>query len=265
MPGKNTRQNSVSKTPEQSQSDDFTANFRAFLLDSDNQRLFRESVCGPILEEIRELKDKLAEKDALIETLSNEVGELRTECEELRSKYTDLESKSDDLEQYSRRNSLRICGVPETKDENCLQIVLDLANKNLQLSPPLTPQDIDRTHRTGKHRAGKIRNILVKFVSYSTRHRMMEQRLDLMTNTPPVYINEDLTQSRSKLLAEARQARRDKLISKCWSSDGRIFIRDNASVKHLIKTKHDLEEHFTQPQLPLDPLQHLTTVTSESS
>ena len=68
----------------------------------------------------------------------------------------------DNAEQYSRRNSLRMSGVPETATENTDTLVLDAAraiNSDIDLC------DIDRSHRVGRPRAGKPRDIIVKFAT----------------------------------------------------------------------------------------------------
>ena len=80
---------------------------------------------------------------------------------------------NDEIEQYSRRNCLKFCGIPESNDEDCDQIILNVVNK-LMLTDgtrKLTPEDIDRTHRVGRPKRGAIttkgpRDIIVKFVSY---------------------------------------------------------------------------------------------------
>ena len=59
-------------------------------------------------------------KELLVDELRHEVAELRTiimakdkQILDLTTKVQDLEDKADDVEQYSRRNSLRISGIPE--------------------------------------------------------------------------------------------------------------------------------------------------------
>ena len=55
--------------------------------------------------------------------------------------------EKDSLEQYSRRNSLRIAGIPEEEGEETDKIVLGLAaNLNIELNQT----EIDRSHHVGK-------------------------------------------------------------------------------------------------------------------
>ena len=76
-----------------------------------------------LMTEVTHLRKLLQEKDKKIESLSHRV--------------TELECKCDDLEQYSRRNSLRINGIPEKDDEDPYEIVLKLANEVIEVYPLL--------------------------------------------------------------------------------------------------------------------------------
>ena len=59
----------------------------------------------------------------------------------------DCENSQEEQEQYSRRNCLRIYGMPETKDENSDDVVLQLVNSKLNLGFQVRESDLDRTHR----------------------------------------------------------------------------------------------------------------------
>ena len=55
-----------------------------------------------------------------------------------------------------------------------------------------------------------------------------------------MFVNEDLTKHRSALLFEARKLSRVDLIQGAWSSDGNIFVKDNAAVVDRINKLGDL-------------------------
>ena len=73
-----------------------------------------------------------------------------------------LEAQADQAEQYSRRNCLRISGVPETPDESTDNIVMSIAN---DIDSDIRIHDIDRNHRIGnpKSKRATPRKINVKF------------------------------------------------------------------------------------------------------
>ena len=61
-----------------------------------------------------------------------------------------LQLKTDEMEQYSRRNTLRVSGVPESENDDIVDSMLHLFNGKLELDPPFTYENIDRIHRVGK-------------------------------------------------------------------------------------------------------------------
>ena len=205
---------------------------------------------------------KSAIKEAVQEATSlfkEEVQELRTEnsrlheaCNTLEKRVYELEMEKDSLEQYSRRNSLRIAGIPEEEGEETDKIVLGLA---ADLNIELNQTEIDRSHRVGKPvptgsaargpAKRRCRDIIVKFVSYNARDRLFKVRRELrgLGGNKLVYINEDLTRNRSKLLYVARTLVRGKKIKSAYSSDGKIFIRDFSDTRHIIRTDSELTKY----------------------
>ena len=193
-----------------------------------------QSTVGRLEAEILDLKQVVRQRNSEIHSLKGKLGELEKKC--------------DDLEQYSRRNSLRIQGLPETQYEDVGEKVLDLANDVLSVSPPLTPADIDRVHRIGKQpkpsESGVIdppRPIILKLATYRVRDRVYRQRTSLKDyDVAKVYINEDLTAARSSLLWQARQRKKSKAIGDCWSHDGQVLIKTKNGKVKPIYTADDL-------------------------
>jgi exosome complex exonuclease DIS3/RRP44 len=224
-----------SKTAEAIASLDMQAELKKFFFgDSDNWSSLQE----PLLAEIRELKDLMVEKDAKIAHLENTCHELYQRCGNLQQTCMGLEKKCDALEQYSRRNSLRLSGVPEDADEICLNKTLTTLNCRLGLAPPLTKDDIDRLHRTGKKNDdGPPRQILIKFARYQERHRVLQKKMRLK-NTG-LFLSEDLTKCRNNLLYLARQRKREGQLEDCWSYDGRIMVKTLDGKSHQITRASD--------------------------
>ena len=108
------------------------------------------------------------------------------------------------MEQYTRRNCLKITGVPEEPNDNTNVLVMTVIN-NLVLKEneeKITIKDISRSHRVGKFRPKiRPRDIIVKFVSYRDRARVYGNKRNLKAynnntkKTDPIYINESLTQT----------------------------------------------------------------------
>ena len=185
-----------------------------------------------------------------IQHLRDENASLQSENESLRERISKVESDNDSLEQYTRRNSVRISGIPEELSENTDGIILKLAEK---LDVPITSADIDRSHRVGKpDNRGRTaattrmrhRDINVKFATYNARHRLYSMRKELRNTDmnkvlAKVFINEDLTTYRLKLLFDARSLVRNNKLKSAYSSDGKIFIRDHNDHRSVVRCDID--------------------------
>lgn len=189
----------------------FVKAFIKALKDPEVVHTLKEHICGDLEKQISTLKDVITAKDSQITSLTEQVKS--------------LESRLDNQEQYSRRNSLRINGLPESNEGSANSVVLDLFTKGMGCDIQLT--DIDRAHRIGRtDSSGKIRPMLVKFTSYRSRDIVFRAKSHLKKDqTKKIFINEDLTAARSALFFKARQMRKEKRITDCWTSDGKILVK----------------------------------------
>ena len=93
------------------------------------------------------LKAEINKLQKDMEDLQVEKADLCKTNDDLETRLSAVEYENDSLEQYSRRNSLRISGIPEEPGENTDQRVIQLAGG---LGVDINPEDIDRSHRIGK-------------------------------------------------------------------------------------------------------------------
>ena len=223
----------------------FASEFRTFLKSEENQTLLRNAITGPLMDTVNRLeraldkmKEVIKERDDSISQMSAQLKLKDATIGELKNELVDVQTKCDDLEQYSRRNSVRVQGIPEQSGEDPIEKTLEFANRTLQLNPPLLPSDVDRAHRVGRTPThGRPRPLLIKFATYQQRFRVMKGRT-LLKGTS-MYVNEDLTRARTKLMFEARAAKREGKVQEYWSSDGRIYVKVKDE-KHHITTYNDL-------------------------
>ena len=170
--------------------------------------------------------------DGVISGLTTKINSLETENNTHRKDIVSLEKRVQTLEtqrdaddQFSKRNFLRISGVEESTGENPDSLVMNICNT---LKTGLSFDDIDRCHRVGKPKENGSRDILVKFISYRTRQKLYIKRTDLKKTEHGLrgtYINEHLTQKRSKLLFEARKLAGNGKVLGAWSADGTILVK----------------------------------------
>ena len=195
---------------------------------------------APVLESVKtltdtvkDLKDKLSQKDKVI-------SELRGEVESLRASH-------DALDQYGRRADCRISGIAENWGNDTTPAVVHLANKVLMLDPPLENKDIEISHRLPKPptaKAASPRPVIVRFKSRDDRFRFISQRSKLKKHHedggPEYFINENLTTFRAQLFATTRKLYTAKHISQCWTYNGNIKVKMNDGVIKSVASLNDL-------------------------
>ena len=185
--------------------------------------------------------------NGVLEGLRNKVASLEKENKDLRERVEKLEVKVEAAEQYSRRKCLRIAGVPENQAADTDAYVVGLSGA---IGAEIALTDIERSHRVGNPTAGRTRDIIVKFASYRTRRMVYGARTSTKdSGYVGVYINEDLTKTRNKLLLKARKMVKSKLMKSAWSSDGNVLVRDNDDDKHRITCVTDLATFGPVPML----------------
>ena len=96
--------------------------------------------------------------------------------------------KINDLERHSRKNNLRIIGVPYTKDEDCVEVSKTILNSVLN-----TDVSIDIAHRTGRYFPNESKQIIVSLSSIEDKHNIMKNSKRMLSGQP-CYIVDDLTE-----------------------------------------------------------------------
>ena len=130
---------------------------------------------------------------------------LKTENDKLKRQIQMLSLKNDDLEQYSRKENVRIHGFPETDDnEDKVTLVVNLVQK---VGVQIDEKHISVAHRLpGNRYAKKPRTIIVKFVRRTTKNNLMRKKANLRnTDGPNIFMTDDLTRLRGKMLYEMKQ------------------------------------------------------------
>ena len=194
--------------------------------------------------EIRDLRETIL-------NFQNQLDEKNQHIVMLETKVNGLESKIDDIEQYGRRSNLRFTGIEELpQGEDLESKLLDIANNAMGVTPPLQPSDIERVHRLGRKTDNiRPRAVIARFVSDKTCDNVYRSRAMLNTLNQSsdqhhkVFINEDLTATRSTLAYSTRALKKSKRISDCWTYNGKIVIKDNNSRIHEIRVLGDLDTY----------------------
>ena len=205
------------------------------------QQNFNQQVTQQIQESFQTQVSQLMNSifEGVLTGLHSKIASLEQENSDLKKRVEKLELSADNAEQYSRRNCLRISGVPGSNDEVTDNIVLDLTTAT---DADIKVEDIDRSHRLGNPKSQESSDvtptrpcdIIVKFSTYRARQKFYKARaLTKQRNYKGIFINEDLTKNRSLFLYETRRRFKSKKLQGAWSSNGTILIKhfDNILVK----------------------------------
>lgn len=169
----------------------------------------------------------------------------------LSAEINSLTKRVDDMEQYSRRNCLKISGIPESEGEDTDTLLLSLLNEKLHLNTSIN--DMSRSHRvnrfqarpaintsSGSSRPSRPRDIRVRFNSYRVKAQVYQARFTLCSNhdddstDPRIFINEALTSQRAMVFKHVRMLVKHKLALKARTYDGSIVIRDPNNKNHKV-------------------------------
>lgn len=214
-----------------------------------------------ILLENKQFKKELDELKASLQLSDNELRDIKTKLDEAVKANTKLEKKLhatttslesarkdlqqqteevnylneslDNLEQYTRKNSLEFHGVPENSYESTEEVILKIA-------AALDVQVISSEIEISLRRKNDNSVIIAKFCSHKVKTSLYKARIKLKnikaTDLFPsfasavgskarLFINENLTKYRRRLVDSANQRRRDGCIRSVWTMDGKVYVK----------------------------------------
>ena len=98
------------------------------------------------------LEGRMVVSEGRLDTVESDIAVLTTAIDEIKTSqakldrlYKEVQIHANRNEQYSRRNSVRIMGLPVTRNENCIELVTDLARDKLDMT--LIDDDFEAVHR----------------------------------------------------------------------------------------------------------------------
>ena len=175
--------------------------------------------------------------------LIDEVRQLKAVIKEKDMKIEDLERRVEDLEQYTRMEDLVISGL-ETKHysyaritagdnegedaprgEKFLleqQVITFFNDKDI----PLDSKNIAACH-TIPQKPNKKPIIIIKFVN--RKHKIEVLKLAKKLKGTGVYVNEHLTKRNAEIARQARLLKKEKRIQDTWTRNCKVFIKLNGA------------------------------------
>ena len=154
-----------------------------------------------------EVKFKLSED--IVNIINEKTAPLITKIDNLEKENRKLKNEVDVLEQNGRRSLINISGIPEPAEEG--DTTEKVRKSIFDIDPSYEIIDIIRSHRVGKPNEQaaavvKHRQIIVRLSDPGVKFRILKCGKNLKENPEyrHVYINEDLTVTRSTICYNAR-------------------------------------------------------------
>ena len=138
--------------------------FRHEIKESLNVFFFLETVAKieSSLEEawarIDEFKEELKAQKQIKETQQLEIDDLKEEVIKLNAQLAKEKENNVALESYNRRENLKFNNIPENKDDNCKELVTEIIDCELGISPMYRPQAEEIIRSSQDFYAGKAMN-----------------------------------------------------------------------------------------------------------
>ena len=117
-----------------------------------------------------DVNEKLLKQASLTADICDDICSFNNLIERMGEKLIDQESRG-------RRSNLLFHGIPEEFGEACKEKICQLIIEHCKI--PMTLNQIQRAHRIGGEKVGKIRPLIVLFVNWSDKEAVREKRKSL--------------------------------------------------------------------------------------
>ena len=182
----------------------------------------------------------LEEQATQIKTLEADLRKLQTELRCLQPTLAETQQNLISLENYTRRENLRFMNIPESRFEDCQDIIYDLIENDLKINA----EDIrfHAVHRVGKSTSNETndarpRPIIARFVVREDRDAVfaVKNRLKSSTRYHDAYITQDFARAIQKerksliqaMFAAKKAGREAKVINTSLFIDNKAYDISN--------------------------------------
>ncbi|KAK3712730.1 hypothetical protein QZH41_000633 [Actinostola sp. cb2023] len=230
---------------------DSMAVIRTKLREVEDSQKFIASKYDSILAAIQEVKKDTQSK-------VNQLNDFDKDLDQVKKSVYEVQVQLDELQQYTRRDSLELCGIPVVPNDDPVKLVIETA-KLAGLT--ISKDDISIAHRLPPTRKVKDR-MIVKFTRRETKDRLYRLRGKLkskrtkdletvraepesttVSHKAAIHINESLTPYRKRLFGKVLEFKRRFNYKYAWTTNGKILIREtDSSPSHSFTTFEQLED-----------------------
>ena len=202
--------------------------------------MLREILDEKLLEHIKPLKDNFGSMEHEICQLklkhTEDVAQLKEENKKLQDHVNRLES-------FQRKNNIKFLSVPEEKDENLEQKVLDICNQFLEGPHRLDWRSFERIHRLGGVRKGMSRAVIARLANFKDKLNILRIKKDIYVKYKIVIAEDfplEIAEARRKLYP-VKEAVKGSLEQDGKDPSGIYLKDDKLVVKSETYTIRDLD------------------------
>ena len=187
-----------------------------------------------------QLDSELSETKKLVEKLNILINEQKEQLDQEKHFRSIMQARLNDLEQYSRKNNIRIFGIPDNdrreSSSKSEELVLKLFKEKLGI-PWMNHNSIEIAHRTGRFSEDSNRPIIVKLSHRKIKNEIILNRKKLKGKG--ITIAEDLTIENVRRLQKLNAL---EVCTQSWSFDGKIFCKNKDEVKIEVRSSDKIAE-----------------------
>nr|CAH7736523.1 unnamed protein product [Callosobruchus chinensis] len=188
----------------------------------------KEDILNTILRKIEDTNQGIVDLNKKLDDLQHEMLEVKQLSDSNRLKIEEANKKNEQMEQFLKRCNLRFFGIPETNNEKCRDVIINIIETKLKLSS-ISPEDIEVAFRSGCSKENAPRVIFVRFYSARIKNDVYSNKKNLKGSR--ITIREDLTATRMTIVKE-KIAKHGK--NQVWTTNGRIVWLENCNVKSVV-------------------------------
>ena len=142
--------------------------------------------------------------------LRQDLGTMHAMEADMKALRTQVQTQNfDRLQHYSHRENNRVFGIADSADEKTNDIIVKVAG---DMGVDITEHDVSTSHRIGKKK----------------RTKPNKRNLKGLDGYKSVFVNDDLTTMRSKLVYELK---REESVTRVWKINGKIMCIQEENVK----------------------------------
>lgn len=212
------------------------------------------SELAPVKQQINDLQTSMAFMNDQYEDIiknqkeaSEAMKHLQSENYQLQIDVRDLNNRLNQMEQHGRASNAEIQCVPESKNENMIEIVKNLSKVTdcfLKEENIVSCTRIAKLDRTSP----RPRSIIVQFTSQRVRDLFLSSVITYNKSNPddklnsvhtgstaiktPIYVTEHLSAANKRIHAAARLKAKQTGYQYCWVRNGRIFMRKDDAAEY---------------------------------